>query len=186
MSLYAIRALGRVEEYIEIDTDFSDIQEACKKSEMQFLSKEKISIGTMDSGGTEFPDLIVAGDVYLFSNIIIDQIRIDIEAYVYLKPIEIICDVIGKKELYWLALPPRIDCLDLDNSVIKYDWNFDLGIIPVLQCKKAVIDEQLTGSFKMFKIAGVDDDNIYVDDELMNKILSVEPDGIKFIASKEE
>ena len=186
MSLYTVKALGQVEEYIEIDTEFSDIMEACRKSEMQFLTREKISVGTLDSGGTEFPDLIVSGDVYLFSDIVVERIKSDIDWYVYLKPVEIICDVIGKKELYWLVLPPRIDCLDLDNSVVEYGWDFDLGIIPVLHCKKTVIDEQLVGNYKMFKVAGIDDSNIYVDEGVKNKIMSVNPEGIKFIVSEEE
>lgn len=186
MSLYAIRFLGQVEEYIKIDNDFSEIQEACKKSEIQFLSRGKSCIGTLDTGGTEFPDLIVSGNVYLFSDDIIRPVKSDIEWYVYLKPVEIVCDVVGKKELYWLVVPPRIDCLDLDRSAIEYDWDFDLGIVPILHCKKAVIDEQLAGSFKIFKVAGVDDNNIYVEEELMRKMMFVEPEGIKFIAVKEE
>ena len=186
MALYAIKSLGSIEEYVKIDHDFLDINDACRKSEIQFMTKEKIRIGTMESGGTEFPDLIVSGSVYLFSNTVIEQIKSEIEWYVYLKPVEIACDVIGKKELYWLAVPPRIDCLDIDRSIIEYDWDFDLGIIPVLHCKKIVIDEQLTGNFKMFKIAGVDDDNIYLDESLMDQMMSIKPEGIKFIASEGE
>jgi hypothetical protein len=150
------------------------------------MSRDKIKIGTLDSGGIEFPDLMVIEDVYLLSDIVIEQIRKDIEDYVFLKPIEVCCDAIGKKELYWLVIPPKIDCLDLDKSDIVYNWNFDWGIIPILHCNKTVIDESLTGRYKMFKVSGVDDHNIYLKEELAQKIQSVNPDGIKLILSEEE
>jgi hypothetical protein len=38
----------------------------------------------------------------------------------------------------------------------------------------------------MFKVSGVDDHNIYLKEELAQKIQSVNPDGIKLILSEEE
>lgn len=179
--MYAVKSFGAIEEYICIDTDFTALDEACRKSECQFLTKDRMIVGTLDSGGTEFPDLIVRGDVFLLSDMIIAQIREFIEDYVFLKPVEVCCDIIGKKELYWITVPPRIDCLNLDESEIDYDWDFELGIMPILHAKRTVIDESLTGRYGMFKISGVDDNNIYIKQELMKKIISLNPEGIKFV-----
>lgn len=181
MSVFTMKAMGKIEEYIDIDTEFSDIQEYCRKSAVQFLNREKIILGTLDSGGIEFPDLIVKGDVWLFSDYIIQNIRADIEDYVFLKYVEIICNVIGKKEKYWIIVPPRIDCLDLDKSTIIYDWDFELGIIPVLQSKKTVISEKLTGYYQIFKVLGIDDGSIFIKEELVKRISNLNPEGIKFV-----
>lgn len=181
MSIFTIKSMGNIDEYIDIDTEFSDIQMYCRKSEFQYLNKEKLVIGILDSGGIEFPDLIVKGDIWLFSNYIIQNIKSDIEDYVFLKQVDINCDLIGKKEKYWIAVPPRIDCLNLDKSKINYEWDFELGIIPLLESKKTVIDEKLTGYYLMFKALGIDDSSIYVKEELVNKIKNLNPEGIKFI-----
>lgn len=189
MALYAIKAMGDIEEYVNIDgTLLLETAEHCRKSEVQFLNKEKIYITTNERGGTEFPDVLVSNGVYLFSDKIIKEInnKFDMNWYVYLKPVEISCEITAKKELYWIVVPPRIDCLNLDNSEIKYDWDFDLGIIPMLHCGKIIIDEQLTGSFKMFKILGIDDNTIYINEELKNILTSMEIDGLKIIECEEE
>lgn len=186
MAVYAVRAYGKIEEFIEPDSDFSEFGEACRKSEPQFLTKDRLSVGTLDSGGLEFPDLIVLEDVYLLSDAVIEQVKDEIEDYVFLKPVEIRCDLIGKKELYWLTVPPKIDCLDLDKSRIDYDWDFGLGILPILHSEKTVIDEKLTGRYGMFKALGIDDNNIYVTERIRDKMQSVNPEGILFISSEEE
>ena len=181
-----VKSFGEIEEFVRIDAGLSAIKDACRKSEIQYLDREKIIIAASESGGTEFPDLIVYEYMYLFSDEVIKQIKKEIEQYVFLKPIEITCDIIGKKELYWLIVPPRIDCLDLDNSEIEDEWDFDLGIIPVLHCKKIRIDDQLVGNFEIFKIAGIDDNNIYINENIKNKIMDINPEGIKIISIKEE
>ena len=186
MQFYTVKAFGAVEEFIKIDTGLNVIKDACRKSEIQYLDRKIITIAASESGGIEFPDLIIYEDMYLFSNDVIDQIKKEIEEYVFLKPIEITCDVIGKKELYWLIVPPRIDCLDLDNSEVEDEWDFELGIIPVLHCKKTRIDEKLVGNFEVFKIAEIDDNNIYINENIKNKIININPEGIKIIAIKEE
>lgn len=182
MAVFMIKSLGQLEEYVDIDTDFSEIQRYCRKSEVQFLNKEKISVGTLESGGIEFPDLIFKSDVLLLSDYLFQHIKCDIEDYVFFKPVEVNCDVIGKKEKYWILVPPRIDCLDLDNSRVNFEWDFDLGIIPVLESEKIVIDEDLTGYFMMFKVLGIDDSSVYVKKELVNKIKGLNPEGIKFVS----
>jgi hypothetical protein len=179
--IYIIKALSIAEEYIRIQCDFSDFRDASRKSALQFLNKNKIEVGTSDDGGIEFPDLLVHDDVFLFSDFIISKIKREVEDYVFLKPVEIQSEVIGKSELYWMVVPPRIDCLDIDNSDVEYDWDFDLGIIPVLHCKRTVIDESLIGRFKMFKVAGIDDNNIYIVNSLYEIMNSTSPEGIKFI-----
>lgn len=186
MPLFMIKSFGNVEEFVRIDGGFSEISEAVRKSEFQFLTKEKLTISVSDSGGIEFPDLVIYDTMYLFSDIIYQEVRNEIDWYVFVKPIDLVCDFLGRKERYWLIVPPRIDCLDLDRSDVKLDWDFSLGLLPTLHSQKSVIDESLVGSYKMWKIAGVDDDAIYVKKELKDKILSLNPEGIKFIACEEE
>lgn len=179
--IYIIKALSIAEEYIQIQCDFSGIREASRKSEFQFLEKSKMEVVASDEGGIEFPDLIVHDDIFLFSDIIISKIRKEIEDYVFIKPIEIQSEVIGKSELYWMVVPPRIDCLDIDNSEVEYDWDFDLGIIPVLHCNRTIIDESLIGRYQMFKVAGTDDNNIYIVGSLYKIMNSINPEGIRFV-----
>lgn len=188
MSVYAIKAMGDVEEYINIDGCLFEIAEYCRKSEIHFLNQDKLYITSNDFGGTEFPEILASDGIYLFSDKVIKNINNEfaIDRYVFLKPVEISCDIVAKKELYWIVVPARIDCLNLDSSEIVYDWDFDLGIIPVLHCKKIVIDEELTGNFKMFKILGIDDNTIYIDEELENIIASMKIDSIKIIECEED
>ncbi len=66
MSIYSIKSMGPVEEYIMLDEDFGYIQRYCRHSKIQFLDEELVKINASDKGGIEFPDLIVKGDVFIF------------------------------------------------------------------------------------------------------------------------
>ena len=54
--------------------------------------------------------------------------------------------LLGVEELYWLALPQRINCLNRDESDIDEELNF---------ADEIVINEDKVGRYEVFKLAGV-------------------------------
>ena len=96
MAIYVVKALGNVEEYIKVKADFSDIREPCIKSEVQFLNYDKLESEVTDLGGMEFPDLLVEDGIYIMSDRFVSIVKKEIEDYVFLKPLEITCELLGK------------------------------------------------------------------------------------------
>ena len=95
----------------------SDIRRGAVNSEFQFLDHKEERIEIEDSGGTEFPDLIIAENyVPMISNKLkrlFDCWGID---NLFYKKLILQMSEYDIQEHYWLALPPRIDCLDPEKS----------------------------------------------------------------------
>lgn len=91
-----------------------------KRGEIQFVSKDPLTIQVKDDVAINNPDCFVT-PIPLFSNNlknILDSIGVD---YVYYKPVYIENKFLESKELYWLAMVPFVECTDPDDEDIIAD-----------------------------------------------------------------
>lgn len=178
---YILKSLSEAEEFIRIKGNVANIKIPVMKSEIQHLDKKRVVFDISEEGGLEIPDLICKEGIVLVSDRVkqlFDAMGIE---YVFWKEADIHSERFGIHETFWIIVPPRIDCLDLDKSEWDPQWDFEEGIVPMLESKKIVIRPELTGRFQIFKILGVMDNNIYVDKALYEAMNSCNYNGITFI-----
>lgn len=151
-----------------------ELQKGCMNSEFQYLDHKPMEIEVSLDYGTDFPDYII-GDGY--APFISDKLRRLFEK-------EGICNLFYKRtrltmkdfdieELYWFALPPRIDCLDPEYI------DPDMGIATEIH----ILDERV-GNYQIFKIAKVGNHDIivteYLKDIIQEEIGKARMNGIRF------
>lgn len=181
MDFYILKSISNAEEYVVLTGDFSMLKRPCMRSEYQFLDKKTIRIGVSEDGGLEIPDVIFQDGIWFISDKIkdaFDNYGID---YVFYKKAEIVSDKYGIFENFWIMVPPRIDCLDIDESDYDNDWDFNDGLIPNMEVRKISISGKLTGRFEIFKIIGINDFNIYVSSGIRDVLTSMSASGITII-----
>ncbi len=155
-------------DYIYLDNDRvpDELKRGCRYSEFQFIDPE-ITVLTADpESGNSLPDFICDGsnDVPLISErmkSVFDSLNV---RYIFYQRIRIIKNSDGLSENYWLAVPPKIDCLDrdkMDKSDIDEMWN---------KAQKMVIDRDKTGYCDIFKISGVENRDIIISSRLKNAL----------------
>lgn len=158
MNFFVLDSSHIVEGYITVSDELKDISLYCNASEFQHLTKDDRTVVLKDSKGSIWPDFINERGIPLISTRFkkfLADIGID---YLFYK--KIILKQKNEQE-YWLALPPRIDCLNLNDTVID-----DLfGTI-----EHFVINEDKIGRFEIFKLAGVTNLEIVVTESLATKI----------------
>lgn len=171
MAFYILKSTSNAEEYALLSGDFSDLKKPCMKSEYQFLNKKPVTFNISDAGGLELPDVIMQEGIWLISDKVkntFDEFGVD---YVFYKKANIVDKKFGVSEIYWIMVPPRIDCLDIDESNIDTSWDFRDGVVPNLNFSRIVISSRMLGRYDIFKIIGINDYNIYVTQK-MYKVLS--------------
>lgn len=179
--IYALKALSSAEEYIHLEGDFARYKIPCMKSEIQFLDREETVFTVSKEGGFEIPDMICQeGIVFLSGRVkqLLDEVGAD---YVFYKKVHVVSHAFGIHETYWMTVPPRIDCISLEDSILKTDWDFEDGIIPELEAEKIILSLKMVGRFQIFKIMGVRDNNIYVTQKLYDKLHSVDLEGMEYM-----
>ena len=149
-----------------------EIKRGVIDSEFQFLDHKEISVELEDCYGTEFPDLIMAEN---YVPLISARLKQYFDTWgidnLYYKKIRLKMTDYEIEELYWLALPPRIDCLDPEKS-----FNEELGI-----CNKIVILPNKVGNYNIFKLKNGNDEVIiteYLRTMLNSKIDAQDLQGI--------
>ena len=136
-----------------------DIKRGCRKSEFQFITKD-IGCFIIDEGsGNDLPDFILdsRNNVPLISERlkkVFDSLEIK---NLYYQRVKLERKTDNLSESYWLAVPPRIDCLDRDKSIIDTLWN---------KAEKVVIDPDKIGNYEIFKISGIVNNEIIVTDTI--------------------
>lgn len=127
---------------------------ACSASEFQLLDREPLEVELDPAGGVEFPDFIVyLNRVPLVSERLrqaLDREGID---NLFYKPVALIQPELGLRESFWLALPPRIDCLDWRECDLREvsgarapTW------AKTWRVEKIAIDEDKVGRYRIFKL----------------------------------
>ncbi len=180
-SVYVMKLLSDTEEYIRLEGDFSALKDPCMKSEIQYLDKEKAVFQVSEEGGLELPDFMVQEGIVFVSAACKEWMEEEGMDYVFFKQAEVYSDTFGIHETYWIMVPPRIDCLDIDKSVLHLEWDFYDGLLPLLEAEKIAVFPEMAGRFQMFKILGLLDNNIYVREAFYQKAQFQGWDGVCFM-----
>ena len=169
MKFYRMYANTCVEEYVKPGKSIQVLERGCLNSEFQFLDKGPLAVELSEEGGLQFPDFLLCGCIPLVSlrfKEVLDGFDVD---YLFYKQIRLFFPLLGIHSVYWLALPPRIQCLDLKKSMIDIEDNeFILPYEKMREAKKIVINEDETGRYHIFKLAGVVNQDIIVTETLKN------------------
>lgn len=158
---YRLEASMNVSEYVSVKEGTKDFAKACQMSEFQFFDSKPISIEVDDDSGKIFQDFIYDKGVPLVSDRMkecFDEIGID---YLLYKKIILTKPKLGIEEIYWLALPPRINCLNRDESEIDEMLNI---------ADEIVINNDKVGRYDIFKLAGVGNLEIIVTEKVAARL----------------
>lgn len=156
MRFFELYADSCVEDFIKLENSaFSEkFERACHFSEFQFLDHKPIEIEISQDGGITFPDLLIQENVIVLISAkmrkIFDACGVD---NLFYKPVTLTFSQLGFAENYFLALPPRIDCLKMSASVIEIEdgENF-LPEMTLKTVEKIFIDQNKIGNYKIFKL----------------------------------
>lgn len=143
---YTLEASTNVEEYVSVIEGMKKYEIHCQLSEFQFFYKDPIRVEVDKDSGKVFQDFIYDKGVPLVSDNLkkcLDDLDVD---YLLYKKILLTKSKLGIEEIYWLALPYRINCLNREKSDIDEELNF---------ADEIVINEDKVGRYEIFKLAGV-------------------------------
>ncbi len=143
---YTIEASTNVEEYVSVKDGMKGYEKHCQMSEFQYFDADPITVEIDKDSGKIFQDFIYDRGVPLISDSLkscLDELGAD---YLLYKKVILTKAALGVEELYWLALPQRINCLNRDESDIDEELNL---------ADEIVINEDKVGRYEVFKLAGV-------------------------------
>lgn len=188
MKYYVMYAETAVEEYFKPDDTLKDeLMEGCLYSEFQYLDHKPLESEISEDGGMEFPDFITAGCVPFISDRfkrLLDDLQV---ANLFYKPIAFTFSPLGLKEYYYLALPPRINCLNWDESGIQTEDNEFLAPTELMrEAEDIVINEYAVGNYKIFKLANVTNQEIIVTEEIKTAVETANLENVYFAELKGE
>lgn len=167
MKFFIMYAETCIEDYAVPGKEILQLERACLNSEFQFLDRTALSVEISDAGGLYFPDFILSGIIPLVSTAVKRVLENFNADYVFFKPIRLTVTDLGRVEDFWLALPPRINCLDWERSILEVEDNeFALPFERMREAKKILIDENQIGCYNIFKLAGVLNQEIIVTERL--------------------
>ena len=146
VEFYTIEASTNVEEYVSVKDGMKEYEKHCQMSEFQYFNNDPITVEVDKDSGKIFQDFIYDKGVPIISDGLktcLDELGVD---YLLYKKVILTKRQLGIEELYWLALPQRINCLSRDESDIDEVLNF---------ADEIVINEDKVGRYELFKLAGV-------------------------------
>lgn len=178
--LYGETAIG---EYAKPGPALDILEKGCRKSEFQFLDRNPLRCSLSENGGYEFPDLLIHQKCMpLISETmrqILDRAGVD---NLFYKQIMLEDGLLDIREPYWLALPPRIDCLDLENCLIR-DRSGDLGSAgkSLLNVFQIAIDSGKVGNYQIFRLpAAYENQEIIVTENLRDILATANLTNVHF------
>lgn len=154
---FVIDASPNVKEYLRIGGSLDAIRKACAMSEFQYLDRSALCSELEKDSGDICQDYIYERGIPLISEKtkrIFDEFGVD---YLFYKKIILQKSDVGLEEPYWLALPPRINCLNLEESEIDEILNV---------ADEIVINDSRVGRYDIFKLAGVTNLEIIITEKL--------------------
>lgn len=158
---YTLEASINVSDYVRVKTGTKEFVKACQMSEFQFLDSSPMSIEVDDDSGKIFQDFMYDNGVPLISDKLkecFDELGVD---YLMYKKIILTKRNLGIEEIYWLALPPRINCLNREESEIDELLNV---------AEEIVINEDKVGRYDIFKLAGVGNLDVIVTEKVASEL----------------
>lgn len=186
MKFYKMYAENSVEDYAYPSEDIEALNEkqACFKSAFQHLDHEPVECDISEESGLEFADFITTSGIPLISarfRRLLDRLEVD---NLFYKPVTLTCEELGRREQYYLALPPRINCLDMERSELEPDVEPSECIWPEMaswEATKVVILPADVGNYKIFKIAGVLNNDIFVTEEIKGAVEAEDLENVYFV-----
>lgn len=153
MKFYTMFAQTEVSDYVMPGPELKCLKKGCEKSEFQFLDKSPLECSLAD-GGLEFPDFLIYDlTVPLISELFKQELDKAGVTNLFYKPIVFVDRELLIEEPFWLALPPRIDCLDMEKSVIEVSDNPYRDPEDLFrEVTNIVIDESKVGNYQIFKM----------------------------------
>lgn len=158
---YIFEASKNVDEYVSIIDGTKIFAKACQMSEFQFFDTKPLNIEVDEGSGRIFQDFIYDNGVPVISDRLkecLEQLGVD---YLLYKKVFLTKKELGIEEIYWLALPPRINCLNRDKSEIDEILNV---------ADEIVINDDRIGRYEIFKLAGVGNLDIILTRKLAEKL----------------
>ena len=140
---YILEASTNVEEFTYVKKGMKKYETFCQMSEFQFLDRNPITVEVDEDSGKIFQDFLCDMGVPIVSDRLkncLDDLGVD---YLFYKKVVLTKSQLGIEEVYWLALPPRINCLNMDKSEVD----------EYLGCAdKIVINDDRVGRYEIFKL----------------------------------
>lgn len=158
---YVLEASKNVSDFISVKEGVSTFSKACQMSEFQLIDSVPVIIEVDPDSGKIFQDFIYDKGVPLISDKMkdcFDDCNVD---YLFYKKVILTKKQLGIEEIYWLALPPRINCLNRDESDIDDFLNV---------AEKIVINDDKVGRYDIFKLAGVGNLEIIATEALTSRL----------------
>ena len=147
---YVMESSNNVKDF---DVFLKNFRNPCVMSEFQHLDKKAIYI---DTNNEFYQDFIYTHGIPLISEKVKDYFDSKKVDYLFYKKIIFQNLDTGKRENYWLALPPRINCLNRQKSDIDELLNV---------ADKICINPTCIGRYHIFKLAGVTNLEIILNDK---------------------
>lgn len=158
---YGIGSSSNVGEYLKPGPDLEYLSRPCSMSEFQYLDKTVVYWELDKDSGTVCQDFIYENGIPLISERLkefFDGFGID---NLFYKKVILQKKDTGMEEPYYLALPPRINCLDFEKSEIDEVLN---------AADEIVIQGDKVGRYDIFKLAGVTNTEIIVTGKLASAL----------------
>jgi hypothetical protein len=175
------------EEYIRIKDlkgQLQSLYEYVQNDELQHLNKNPVQVET-GGGGIELPDYLVYEGLSLFSDRLKRLLEKENIYYIFFKKVQVVVLENKPEAVYWLAVVPQIDCLDLEASNPKNTiWDCFNGFHPQVEVERIVINEKCLGHYTIFRIAGIGFESIFVTSSLYALLLQYDLIGIEYIPLK--
>ena len=185
MEFYVMYGESCVENYAVPGEQIRSLEKGCLNSEFQFLTHDAIEV-ELGEGGIYYPDYIIYGCIPLISDKFYNFLQEQSVDYLFYKPVCLTYPDLGIREQYWLALPPRINCLDMESSEVITEDNEYLDESELMrEAKKIVIVPPQLGRYNIFRLANVVNDEIIVTEEF-KKMLEKENFENVYFADLEE
>ncbi|MCR5834293.1 MAG: hypothetical protein K6G55_06575 [Selenomonadaceae bacterium] len=186
MKFYEMYADTCIEDYVSLDVNSFDenFTDACYRSEFQYLDHQPIEVEISTEGGLTFPDFLICGGcIPLVSEKlrrIFDSVHVD---NLFYKPITLTFNQLGYAEHYYLALPPRIDCLNREESIIEIEENeYALPEELMKTITKIVVNPFKAGNYKIFKLPSFSSNTeIIITDELKKLLERNSLENVNFL-----
>lgn len=166
---YIMESSKNVEEYVSIVDGTKEMAKACQMSEFQYLDARPLIIEVDKDSGRIFQDFIYDQGVPVISDKVkecMDALGID---YLFFKKLILTKKELGIEEVYWLALPPRINCLNREQSEIDEMLNV---------ADEIVINDAKVGRFEIFKLAGVGNLEIIITERIAKALKEMKLIGL--------
>lgn len=180
--IYQMKVTSNTEDFLVLEGEFGHWKKASFKNELQYVDKREETVGVSMEGGFDVPDVLYQDSCFFFSQQFKEKLDAFGVDYLFYKKIRVVSEELGVNETMYLVIVPRVDCLDLEEiPPSQLDWEFEDGMIPLMEVSDYSILPECLGRYQMFRILGVYDQNIYITEDLHEKIKNLSLEGTLFL-----